>query len=695
MRLLWPQGSDRVLVSVVDATPPEAFKLKRDGHQALDASTTLRLRGGHMNEGAAMRTGSHRSHPTPNRRAALVSASAVTERVANGSHAFAYEGAPMGPAGRTIPDYRAQGNGRQTTGSPVPARALAVARAGARLFARRTRVRAELPPLPRLVGNPASGALAGIKEKDGNQMFTRRKRTSHGLDRIGSRIRGDAVVALVPERPQLGQRRSVPRWSGQLLCCAAAFLVALAFAGPAFASRAEVVNRELVYEADPGVHNHVTTEPADPGFIQIRDSGATIIPGDGCARVKGFGIHVTCRVSDVDSFSVGLGDLSDYFEVVEPLPAGVTSFVSGGEGDDELVGGPGVDNLFGKPGVDTLRGGPQNDNLEGDCSACPAYSDILDGGSGGDLLNGGPGKDYANYSSRSAGVSVGLDGTGLAGPWNDGEPGEGDNVLSNVEVVWGGSGDDWVTGNPSPNALDGGGANDTFNGGGGADEFVGGDGDLDRAWYVNRSAGVKVMLDDVANDGESGEGDNVHADVEAVWGGSGSDTLIGNAWVENQLRGLDGDDRLDGGERPCPDGQLCVAPATRPDLLHGGPGTGDIADYGSRDAALSVTLDGLWNDGEAGEQDRLATVENLVGGSGDDYISGDGSANRLTGGLGVDGLYGWGGPDYIDSRDWRSDYIYCGDGPAADEAFDDDIDEAPTGDCETRALLSSEVFAGP
>jgi hypothetical protein len=37
VRLLWPQGSDRVLVSVVDSRALEAFELELDGRQALDA----------------------------------------------------------------------------------------------------------------------------------------------------------------------------------------------------------------------------------------------------------------------------------------------------------------------------------------------------------------------------------------------------------------------------------------------------------------------------------------------------------------------------------------------------------------------------------------------------------------------------------------------------------------------------------
>jgi hypothetical protein len=37
VRLLWPQGSDRVLVSVMDLRAMQTFELEVDGREALDA----------------------------------------------------------------------------------------------------------------------------------------------------------------------------------------------------------------------------------------------------------------------------------------------------------------------------------------------------------------------------------------------------------------------------------------------------------------------------------------------------------------------------------------------------------------------------------------------------------------------------------------------------------------------------------
>jgi hypothetical protein len=55
-----------------------------------------------------MRSAGHTPTPFADRAAGLISSGAVTERVASGSHAFAYEGVPTLPVGSTIDEYRAR-----------------------------------------------------------------------------------------------------------------------------------------------------------------------------------------------------------------------------------------------------------------------------------------------------------------------------------------------------------------------------------------------------------------------------------------------------------------------------------------------------------------------------------------------------------------------------------------------------------
>ncbi|WP_157548762.1 hypothetical protein [Nonomuraea candida] len=62
-------------------------------------------------------------------------------------------------------------------------------------------------------------------------------------------------------------------------------------------------------------------------------------------------------------------------------------------------------------------------------------------------------------------------------------------------------------------------------------------------------------------------------------------------------------------------------------------------DYTSRIGRLSVTLDGIADDGLAGEDDNIAAdVENIIGGKADDTLTApaDAVAHRLDGRAGAD-----------------------------------------------------------
>jgi Ca2+-binding RTX toxin-like protein len=125
----------------------------------------------------------------------------------------------------------------------------------------------------------------------------------------------------------------------------------------------------------------------------------------------------------------------------------ITSFesVTGGSGDDTLVGDGGGNVLDGGPG-----------------------DDELDGGLGNDWLLGGDGLDTVTYASRTASVTVDLNNGFIP---LGGQAGEGDLVVS--ERIRGGSGDDTITGNRSPNILDGGPGADRLFGVNGDDRLSG------------------------------------------------------------------------------------------------------------------------------------------------------------------------------------------------------------------------------
>src|SRR3954471_5773153 len=173
---------------------------------------------------------------------------------------------------------------------------------------------------------------------------------------------------------------------------------------------------------------------------------------------------------------------------------------------------------------------------------------------------------------------------------------------------------------------------DTLKPGTGADVLAGGAG-IDLADYSARTGDLTVTLDDQAGDGEAAENDDVRSDVENVTGGAGDDRLVGSA-AADVLRGNDGDDTFDGGAGA--------------DTFVGNAGQ-DVADYRSRTTALSLSDDGVANDGAAAEGDNIGTdVDDLLGGAGDDTITGSTWTNTLRGGAGRDTLDGATNDDVLD-----------------------------------------------
>lgn len=180
--------------------------------------------------------------------------------------------------------------------------------------------------------------------------------------------------------------------------------------------------------------------------------------------------------------------------------------------------------------------------------------------------------------------------------------------------------------------------------------------------------------------------------IAKVAGGSGDDVLRGGA-ASDQLDGGDGSDTLDGG--------------LGADVIDGGSGN-DTVDYSSRTASVNVSLDRNANDGETAEGDNVVSVERVIGGSGDDLLTGSDSPDELDGGPGNDVIVGLGGNDIVNGgpgddalggyggvdvliggpgRDGinaldpspQDDKVDCGDG--SDRVFADGSDGV-NGDCE-------------
>jgi hypothetical protein len=202
-------------------------------------------------------------------------------------------------------------------------------------------------------------------------------------------------------------------------------------------------------------------------------------------------------------------------------------------------------------------------------------------------------------------------------------------------------------------------------------------------------SGVDLIAADLG-DGDDSFGGMIYTLPVGVAGGSGNDTLYGGSLDDTLLgdAGLDilsggpGNDVLDGG--PGPDtisgGDLLGYPAT-----YGF----DLADYSSRVASVTVTLDGRTDDGEAGEGDNVAvTVDDVDGGSGPDVLVGNVLSNALfgedgndtiDGGPGPDLLDGGGGDDTLQARDGAVDQVSCGTGTDTTVV---DANDSVASDCE-------------
>ncbi|MEU7830059.1 hypothetical protein [Nonomuraea sp. NPDC049129] len=124
---------------------------------------------------------------------------------------------------------------------------------------------------------------------------------------------------------------------------------------------------------------------------------------------------------------------------------------------------------------------------------------------------------------------------------------------------------------------------------------------------------------------------------DTLRGGSAGDTLSGGLGDDTAF-GNGGDDIY---QADSIDGR---------DSFSGGPGS-DLAAYNNRGAAQTITLDGVANDGTAGEGDNVGgDVERVFGGAGADRITGNAAANEIRGGNGDDVINtvdGIGGNDTI------------------------------------------------
>jgi Ca2+-binding RTX toxin-like protein len=324
----------------------------------------------------------------------------------------------------------------------------------------------------------------------------------------------------------------------------------------------------------------------------------------------------------------------------------------GGGGNDQLDGrGNGDGLLVGGSGVDVIRGGPAKDEMEGNDG-----NDVLFGGSGADIVKGDEGNDELHGGPAADAMFGGTGGDTLTGDegadrLDNPTPAEATNDPSTTEgpdTISGGSGDDQLGGGSEGGPMQ-------------ADSLRGDEG-RDTVDYSSRGSAVVVSLDGNANDGASGEGDNVHPDIENIVATSSGDTLIGSEGANrldgrggaDVILGLGGDDTLQGGVNE-PSGDTLAGGAGN-DTIHGESGDDALKGGEGADTAYGGG-GGDTVEGEAGNDSVSggAGSDTVDGGEGDDKVNGSDAApiggdgdDRVIGGAGTDDLRGGRGNDVLD-----------------------------------------------
>ncbi len=453
-------------------------------------------------------------------------------------------------------------------------------------------------------------------------------------------------------------------------------------------------------------------------------------------------------LGDHDSSVAGASTVVD-------LQAGVADYLDGGAdndiingqgGDDEILGGTGNDQLTGAAGNDTIYGGAGADQIDGDSASLATSAhgndyidaggddDTVYAGGGDDIVYGGDGNDTLVGESGSDALYGGLGndalhgdigGATLADQGNDtlyGDAGQdyllgyaGDDLLdggADNDQLFGMEGSDTLRGGGGNDQLIAGIGNDTIDGGDGADQIMGGTGDDflvggqgDDIYYIAAGDGVDHISD--AGGADMLVLDGVTAEDILFTLGSLKITFANGATNEIHIDGFDPSNS---------------ASSPLEIIAFGNPSQGYV--YAS--IAELIAQNGFDISGEGyisgtDSDDRITGSENadfIVSGSGYDAVNagagddivylGDG-ADTANGGDGNDWLFGEAGSDVLQGGQ-GSDYLAGGVG---DDTYyvdnaDDVISEAPDAGNDTvittvdatlsanveRLVLTAEARAG-
>jgi Ca2+-binding RTX toxin-like protein len=197
-----------------------------------------------------------------------------------------------------------------------------------------------------------------------------------------------------------------------------------------------------------------------------------------------------------------------------------------------------------------------------------------------------------------------------------------------------------IVGTKAPDVIAAGAGDNVIYGAGGNDVICGSDGN--DTIYSER--GNDTVFGEAGNDtiySERGSDDlDGGSGEDRVFGETGNDTLSGGPGDGDNVDGGPGDDTVSGG----PGDFDIVTGGVGNDHIDGGPGAHDVASYKGAGGPIAVNLGSGAVTGA--EDERLTGIEDSLGGSGNDTLTGSEEApNRLDGGPGDDRLVAAGSGD--------------------------------------------------
>ncbi|HWA39795.1 MAG TPA: calcium-binding protein [Burkholderiales bacterium] len=319
--------------------------------------------------------------------------------------------------------------------------------------------------------------------------------------------------------------------------------------------------------------------------------------------------------------------------VVEAAGGGVDTVIYAGTGGFIVAANVEIVQLAGSANSNALASGATQSLVMTGNEGNNSFS----GGTGDDTISGGAGDDLIS-------ASLG----------NDRLLGEG-----GADIIDGSNGMDDLAGGEGNDTLEGGSGHDTLDGGAGNDSMRGGDGD--DTYYVDSA------LDVLGGESGSASGgiDTVHASVDyslASFSNYENLVLVGAALhgtgnsSGNTITGTSGDNSLVGGS-----GNDSLIGGDGADTLNGGFENDTLAGGAGDDVYLASSFATIFEDADSGTDTIrvsgsgviiAANVENLeISGGGNVAATGNGLANSMLGGTGLDTLNGSDGDDTLSGGD--------------------------------------------